>query len=297
MRAGGRACWSWVRVRWDVPGQNAGMKLATIRTAPGNRAVRVDDDCAVETGHTDVGALLRMADWREAAATADGPCHKLDGLDFAPLVPHPEKVICVGLNYLGHIAETGRPRPEFPTLFTKFARTLIGANDPIHLPLDDESVQADWEAELGLVIGSEARRASHDQALAAIAGYTVVNDVSVRDFQNRTTQFLPGKAWEATTPVGPYLVVSEPGRPAHFPISCEVDGETMQASDTSELCFGPVELVMYISTFITLVPGDLIATGTPGGVGVARTPQVFLTRGQEVVTRIGGIGECRNVCV
>lgn len=287
-------------VRTSVAAGGAGrmpdMQLATIRTDSGIRAVRVDHDRAVETGHADLVELLRVPGWRQVARDADGAAHDLDSLDFAALVPNPEKVICVGLNYLGHIAETGKPRPEFPTLFTKFSRTLIGANDPIQLPLPDESVQADWEAELGLVIGSEVRRASPEQAAAAIAGYTVVNDVSVRDFQNRTTQYLPGKAWEGTTPVGPYLVVAEPGQPAHFPISCEVDGVTMQASNTSELCFGPVELITYISTFITLVPGDLIATGTPGGVGLARDPQVFLRRGQTVVTRIGGVGECRNVC-
>ena len=272
------------------------MKLATIRTDHGLRAVRVDADEAIETGHADVGELLRAPYWDDVAVAADGSRHALDALDFAPLVSNPEKVICVGLNYLDHIAETGRPRPEYPTLFPKFARTLIGANDPIQLPLPDESVQVDWEAELGLVIGTEVRRASPEQARAAIAGYTVVNDVSVRDFQNRTTQFLQGKAWEGTTPVGPYLVVAEPDRPARFPISCSVDGVTMQSSNTSELCFGPAELVAYISTFITLAPGDLIATGTPGGVGVARKPQVFLQRGQTVVTRIDGVGECRNVC-
>lgn len=272
------------------------MKLATIRTAQGLRAVRVDDDVAVETGHADVGELLRAPYWDDIARVAGGPHHSLDALDFAPLVPTPEKVICVGLNYLDHIAETGRPRPEYPTLFTKYARTLIGAHDKIQLPHDDESTQVDWEAELGIVIGTEVRRATPQQAAAAIAGFTVINDISVRDFQNRTGQFLQGKAWEATTPVGPYLVVTDPDRPAHFPISCEVDGVTMQSSNTSELRFGPVELVAYISTFITLAPGDVIATGTPGGVGAARKPPVFLQRGQTVVTRIEGVGECRNVC-
>ena len=272
------------------------MKLASIRTANGVRAVRVDDDAAVETGHADVGELLRAPYWDDIARVADGQRHPLDSLDFATLVPHPEKVICVGLNYLDHIAETGRPRPEYPTLFTKYARTLIGANDTIRLPRDDESTQVDWEAELGIIIGTEVRRASPQQATAAIAGYTVINDVSVRDFQNRTTQFLQGKSWEGTTPVGPYLVVTEPNGTAHFPISCEIDGVTMQSSNTSELCFGPAELVAYISTFITLAPGDVIATGTPGGVGVARKPPVFLQRGQTVVTRIEGVGECRNVC-
>jgi acylpyruvate hydrolase len=272
------------------------MRLATIRTGGTTRAVRVDDDSAVETGHRCVGELLKESDWRGVAAAADGASHPVGALDFATLVTWPEKTICVGLNYLDHIAETGRTPPEYPTLFTKYARSLIGAFDPIQMPRDDESTEIDWEAELGVVIGSEVRRASHQQAEAAIAGYTVVNDISVRDYQYRTTQFLQGKAWEGSTPVGPYLVTAEPGQPAHFPISCEVDGQVMQDSNTSELCFGPVELVQYISTMITLAPGDLIVTGTPAGVGHARNPKVFLQRGQTVVTRIEGIGECRNVC-
>jgi acylpyruvate hydrolase len=270
------------------------MELATIRTDDGTACVRVDDDAAVETGHNDVGALLAEADWRSIAAAADGPRHALDALDYATLVPHPEKVICVGLNYLDHIAETGRTAPTHPTLFPKFARSLTGAYDDIPMPLDDESTWVDWEAELGVVIGSTARRVAGDDAAAAIAGWTVVNDVSIRDFQYHTTQFMPGKAWERSTPVGPRLVVAEPGDEAHFPIECIVDDQVMQSSNTKELCFGPVALIEYISTFITLVPGDLIVTGTPSGVGHARDPKVFIRRGQTVVTRIDGVGELRN---
>jgi acylpyruvate hydrolase len=273
------------------------MRLATIRTDTGTACVRLDDDAAVETGHADVGALLRHANWRNLAERADGARHGGTSHDYAPLVPDPDKIICVGLNYLDHIAETGRERPTWPTLFPKFANTLIGANDPIELPRNDESTSVDWEAELGLVIGTTVRRATDEQAAAAIAGYTVVNDISVRDFQNHTTQFMPGKAWERSTPVGPHLVVGETDGPPRFPISCEVDGDVMQSSNTAELCFGPIELIRYISTFTTLVPGDLIVTGTPGGVGVARNPPVFLHRGQTVVTRVDGIGECRNVCI
>ncbi len=182
-----------------------GMRLATIRTPTGTRAVRVDGDAAVETGHADVGGLLRDPDWRSVAGAADGDRHDPDALEFATLVTTPEKIICVGLNYLDHIAETGRERPTRPTLFPKFATTLIGAHDPIELPHDDESTSVDWEAELGLVIGTPVRRATDEQAAEAIAGYTVVNDITVRDFQRHTTQFMPGKAWERTTPVGPYL--------------------------------------------------------------------------------------------
>ena len=125
----------------------------------------------------------------------------------------------------------------------------------------------------------------------------MANDISVRDYQYRTSEWLQGKAWEGTTPIGPYLVTTEPGEPAHFPIQCIVDGEVMQSSNTSQLCFNPIDLVQYISGFITLSPGDLIITGTPAGVGHARNPKVFLRRGQTVVTRIDGVGECRNVCV
>lgn len=272
------------------------MRLATIRTEAGTRATRIDGDAAVETGHADVGALLAERDWRDLASAADGTRHALDGLEYATLITAPQKIVCVGLNYLDHIAETGRERPAHPTLFPKFANTLIGAFDPITLPDDDESTNVDWEAELGVVIGRPVRRATAEQAADAIAGYTVVNDVTVRDFQRHTTQFMPGKAWEGTTPVGPHLVVDDDRGAAEYPISCIVDGEVMQSSNTRELCFGPLELIRYISTFTTLVPGDLVVTGTPGGVGVARRPPVFLRRGQTVVTRIDGVGECRNVC-
>lgn len=267
------------------------MRLATIRTADGTRAVRVEEDVAVETGDLDVGALLARPDWRAHAAAAVGPRHPVSSLDYAPLVPRPEKIVCVGLNYRAHIQEMGRDLPEFPALFAKYSRALIGAHDPIVLPAGSEAV--DWEAELGVVVGAQIRHATPEQARAAIAGFTVVNDITARDFQYRTVEWMQGKTFEHTTPVGPWLDTDAvPGE-----ISCEVDGELMQKADTADLHFDPVALVVYLSAIITLVPGDLIATGTPGGVGHARKPARYLGVGSEVVTRVEGIGELRNVCV
>lgn len=266
------------------------MKLATIRTADGTRAVRVDDRGAVELGHPDLGALLARPDWRAEAAAATGAVHPLEGLDYAPPVLRPEKILCVGLNYATHIREMGRDLPEHPTLFAKYARSLIGANDPITLPAGSD--QVDWEAELGVVVGALVRNASEDEARAAIAGYTVVNDITARDFQYRSVQWLQGKTFEASTPVGPWLVTdASPGE-----ITCTVDGDVVQKADTADLVHDAVALVRYVSQIITLAPGDLIATGTPGGVGHARKPPRYLGVGSEVVTRVEGVGECRNVC-
>ncbi|QNP65751.1 fumarylacetoacetate hydrolase family protein [Streptomyces genisteinicus] len=270
------------------------MKLATLRTADGTRAVRLDGDTLVDLGYADLGELFAEDDWRGKAAAASGTAHPVEGADFAPVVPNPSKIVCVGHNYTGHIKEMGRELPGHPTLFPKFAETLIGANDDIAEPAETDSL--DWEVELAVVIGKRVRRADERQAADAIAGFTVMNDISLRDWQFRTVEWTQGKIWEATTPVGPYVVTpDEVGgvRPA-LEVTTVVDGEVMQRDDTGTLLFDPVFLVRYISTAITLNPGDIIATGTPAGVGNARDPKVFLRPGQRVVTRIAGIGACSN---
>lgn len=274
------------------------MKLATIRTMAGTRAVRVDGDVTVELGDSDLVEVLSRPDWRRYAAAADGVRHDAADIDYAPLVVRPEKVLCVGLNYRTHILEMGRELPRYPTLFGKYARTLVGAYDDIVLPAVSEAV--DWEAELAVVVGSFVRDADRRAAANAIAGYTVCNDVSVRDWQYRTPQWLQGKAFEETTPVGPWLVVTDEAdgafAPPGYDIGCAVDDEVMQQSNTEDLVHDPADLISYISTIITLAPGDVIVTGTPGGVGHARDPRRYLTDGAVLTTTVEGIGQCRNTC-
>jgi acylpyruvate hydrolase len=275
------------------------MKLATIRTLDGaTRAVRVDDDRLVDLGADDLGAFLAGPDWAQRAADATGEVSHVRGAAFAPVVPQPGKVVCVGLNYRNHILEMGRDLPEYPTLFSKYADTLVGAADDIVKP--PETTEFDWECELAVVIGAPARRATGAQAEAAIAGFSVLNDVTCRDWQFRTREWLQGKNWEATTPLGPYLVTPDelPGgvRPT-LEISTRVDGETVQQDTTGDLLFDPVALVEYISTIVTLRPGDVIATGTPGGVGHARKPARYLEVGQRLTTEISGLGRCENTVV
>jgi acylpyruvate hydrolase len=271
------------------------MRLATIRTDYGTTAARLDGDVLIPLDAEDVGTLL---------AAGEGWGRRRDGAqpvptvatDFAPLVPRPGKVLCVGLNYRSHILETGRELPEYPTLFAKFAETLMGPRDDLVLPSVSERV--DWEVELGVVIGSPVYRATPAEAAGAIAGYTVINDVSMRDWQRRTLQWLAGKMFQHSTPVGPYLVTpDEVADAADLEVRCEVDGAVMQQSRTSDLLFKPAEIVSYASQAITLRPGDLIATGTCGGVGDARKPPVYLQVGNVLRTWIEGLGECLNHCV
>jgi acylpyruvate hydrolase len=280
------------------------MKLATVRlgraspTESATAAVRLDaeSDELVEIGASDVGALLADPDWRRRAALADGPRHAAASADYAPLVPTPDKIVCVGLNYRQHILEMGRDLPSYPTLFAKYRSALVGAHDDIVLPAVSD--QVDWEAELAVIVGRRARHVAIEAAADAIAGYSVLNDVTARDWQGRTLQFLQGKTFESSTPLGPHLVTADDADLAGSApeVTCEVDGELMQKADSGDLLFGPAALVSYVSQILTLEPGDVIATGTPAGVGAARTPPRFLDDGMLVVTRVSGVGECRNRC-
>lgn len=280
------------------------MRLSTVRLpAPDSdglitAAARHEADELVLLPYPDVGVLLAGGeDWQHRAAAADGERLPLEGAALAPVVPHPNKIVCLGLNYATHIKEMGRPTPTHPTLFAKYDGSLVGAHDDVHMPTVSDDL--DWEAELGVVIGRRARHVTRDEALAYVGGYTVVNDVTVRDWQHRTREFLSGKTFEATTPVGPSLVTPDelPPGGSGLVVGCSVDGHTMQKSNTSDLLFDVAAIIAYISTIITLLPGDLIATGTPGGVGAGRDPKVFLRPGQQLVTFIEGVGELCNTVV
>jgi acylpyruvate hydrolase len=268
------------------------MRFATIRTAAGTTAARLDGDALIPLDAADVGELLATGD-PSAVPAAGGPTVPVADADFAQLVTSPSKIICVGLNYRTHIQETGRELPQYPTLFAKFAETLMGPNDDLAIPAVSERV--DWEAELGVLIGKPVYRAGTTEAAAAIAGYTVCNDVSMRDFQRRTLQWLAGKMFQRSTPVGPYLVTpDEVGDAVDLEIGCSVDGETKQLARTSDLLFKPADIVAYVSQAITLRPGDLLLTGTTGGVGDARKPPEYLKPGQVMRTWIENVGELIN---
>jgi acylpyruvate hydrolase len=275
------------------------VKLATIRTKDGTRAARVEADRALILAARDVGALLSGAAVSPLSSSpALEPIGELDlaEVSFAPLVPAAEKIVCVGMNYRAHIAEMSRQVPSHPTLFAKFSSSLLGANDDLVLVSVSHSI--DWEAELGVVIGRRIWRAQPEEALEAIAGFTVVNDVSMRDWQNRTTQYLQGKAFDRSSPVGPFLVTGEEiADGADLEVRCEIDGVTMQCGRTSDLLFDPATVVSYISQFAALNPGDLVSTGTPAGVGAGRDPQVFLSPGQVMRTSVEGVGVCENRCI
>jgi 2-keto-4-pentenoate hydratase/2-oxohepta-3-ene-1,7-dioic acid hydratase in catechol pathway len=205
----------------------------------------------------------------------------------------PQKIICVGLNYRDHAEEQGVTPPERPILFAKWPNTLIGPGEPIVLPPISE--QVDYEAELGVVIGSRVRNVSVENALDAVGGYICVNDVSARDLQFSDGQWTRGKSPDTFCPVGPRLVpAAEIPDPQVLAIRAILNGEVLQDSSTANMIFGVAEIIAFISQTITLEPGDLIATGTPAGVGVFRDPPVFMQPGDEITIEIEGLGALTN---
>lgn len=266
------------------------MKLATLRLEDGTTvAARLDGEDYVQIdGAADLRALLESENWRSTAETADGPRHRAADVQLETIVPDPGKVLCVGLNYASHIQEMGRELPSHPTIFAKFTETLTGPFDDIEAVAEDPEL--DWEGELVVVIGKEAHRVSEEEAGEYIAGYSAANDISMREWQFRTKEWLQGKIWNRSTPVGPVMVTADDFDYSASTLHTRVNGRTMQEHSIGDLVFTPEHLVSYLSTMLPLKPGDIILTGTPGGVGRARDPQVFLKSGDEVQVEIDGIG-------
>lgn len=273
------------------------MRLGTIRRNGETAAVRVDGGELVLLPFADVGDALRARNLDELSMV-DGERVSAESPDWAPVVTQPNKIICVGLNYRDHVDEMGRELPGAPTYFSKFSGALIGARDELCLPDPSISTHNDWEAELAIVVGAPTRNVDPAVAIDHIAGFTVFNDFSVRDYQRRTSQFLAGKTFEKASGLGPVVVTTdEIGDGSGLGISSSINGVKKQSSNTDQLIFGPRELLADLSSIITLNPGDVIATGTPGGVGAARTPPEWLRTGDELVVAIDGIGELRHRCV
>ena len=239
-------------------------------------------------------ALDRVRRWVGAPPSSPG----LDpaGLTLAAPIPRPPKLICIGLNYRDHAAEAKLPIPAVPTMFAKFPTSVIGPGQPIVLPKN--STKPDYEAEFAVVIGRRGRHVREEQWRDFVFGYTILNDVSARDFQNATSQWMIGKTFDTFAPIGPAIVTSdEIADPHNLRISLAINGETLQDSNTSNLIFKVPQLIAYLSSVFTLEPGDIIATGTPAGVGFARKPPRWLRSGEEVRIQIEGLGELVNPVV
>ncbi|MCD9020656.1 fumarylacetoacetate hydrolase family protein [Cohnella silvisoli] len=250
---------------------------------------------AIEGGETANAALQQLVSHTLESTKRDSLLLNEAELTFGPCVTHPSKIICIGLNYRKHAEESKMPIPEYPILFNKFSNTLTGHNHDVALPRVSKEV--DYEAELVIVIGKQTKYVNKEQALDHVYGYCCVNDLSARDLQMRTQQWLLGKSCDGFSPLGPYLVTAdEVGNPNALHISCTVNGQVRQNSNTADMIFHCDEIVSYVSQHMTLYPGDIILTGTPEGVafGAPVDQRVYLKDGDVVTIAIEKLGELTN---
>ncbi|MFD4374345.1 fumarylacetoacetate hydrolase family protein [Streptomyces sp. NPDC058486] len=277
------------------------MRLARIRYPDGRVfAARVDDATAVplaeeQPGHmADAVRDLIAAGTDTAALEPVAPPLPLADVRLLSPLTAPQKIICIGLNYADHIRETGLDTPTTPLAFVKTAHCLTGPYDTVTIP-PGATEQLDWEAELAVVIGRTARDVTPEAAAGHVYGYTVANDLSARDAQFSDGQWFRGKNFDDFCPLGPWIVTADDlPEPQALAISARVNGTTVQDSSTKEMIFGVGEVISYLSRFMTLYPGDVIATGTPHGVGMGRTPQLWLRDGDVVEVEVEGIGTLRT---
>ena len=241
--------------------------------------------------HADLKSVLASGAVEELEGK--GRAVPLDEVTLLPPIPNPDKILCIGLNYLPHILETGRAKPDYPSIFTRYPESVVGHGTPLTRP--KASHKFDYEGELAVVIGKTGRHISEADAWDHIAGYSCFNDGSIRDYQNHTTQFWPGKSFEGSGAFGPWIVTpDESGDITGQSLTTRVNGNVEQQTPISDLAIGIPQLIAYASTVTTLQPGDVIATGTPGGVGNHRKPQLFLEPGMNVEVEITGVGILSN---
>ena len=239
-------------------------------------------------GLLEANAIERLRDFE--SRPVDGP---LDSVRLLPVVPNARKILCVGINYMGHIKETGREPPDYPVLFTRFADSFVGHDEPLVRPQVSEDF--DYEGELAVVIGKTARHVSREDAMDYVAGYTCCNEGSVRDYQFHTIQFTAGKNFYRSGSLGPWMVAAGPDvDPTSFHLQTRINGAVLQDSPVDDLCFDIGQLIEYCSIWTPLNPGDIIVSGTPGGVGRVRKPPIWMKPGDIVEVDISGVGVLRN---
>jgi 2-keto-4-pentenoate hydratase/2-oxohepta-3-ene-1,7-dioic acid hydratase in catechol pathway len=268
--------------------------VAAAAAALGIGAAPATMDAAIAGGEAALGALKELT--ARAAIAPAGEPWLLDemGLRHGPCVPHPGKIVCIGLNYRKHAVETNAPIPEVPVVFSKFNNTIAANGDLVSLP--PVAHQYDYEVELGLAIGTRASHVSEEEALGYVLGYFTANDVSVRDLQNRTSQWLLGKTLDRFLPIGPWLVTAdEIGNPQDLRLRCTVNGEIRQDSTTGDMIFSVAQIVSYLSRYFALEPGNIIVTGTPEGVAMGRPDKPWLKPNDEVVAEVDRLGRLTNV--
>lgn len=268
------------------------MRLVSFDAGDGPRAGVIEDDRVVDAwaalGQPHRGSLRelvaagRIEELRSDLGNSGAPSHPLSAVRLLAPIGDPEKIICIGLNYGKHAAEVGIDPPASPTIFAKYRNALAANGDVVALPANSQKI--DYEAEVAFVIGRRAKDVAPAEALDHVAGYMLLNDLSARDLQGATPQWMPGKVFDGAAPCGPWLVTpDEAGAPDAIEISLTLNGEEMQRGRTDDLIFGVGELVCELSALMTLEPGDVVATGTPEGVGMSRSPRVWLQDGDEVV--------------
>jgi 2-keto-4-pentenoate hydratase/2-oxohepta-3-ene-1,7-dioic acid hydratase in catechol pathway len=277
------------------------MKFVSFKAKGANTYGVVDGDGVIDLGkrlgkkYPTLRAALKanaMADLKKAAK-GKKPDYKLAKITFLPVIPDARKIFCAGVNYVEHRQETGRPEIGYPTIFTRFADSQVGHNQPLICP--KETQKFDWEGELALIIGKTGRRIPKEKAMSYVAGYACYHDGSVRDWQRHSTQFTPGKNFVATGGFGPYMVTPDEIKDiSKSRLTTKINGVIKQDATIDMMIFDMPSLIAYCSTFVTLKPGDVIVTGTPGGVGNARNPPEYMKAGDVAEIEITGVGLLRN---